>query len=82
MQTMSGEWVDAYTAADVEAMMNEDRTRLRDAIIAVDAIEHRHCLENSGDLAERIERIGHELEDAQRKLTEAFDSEIRTAGGF
>ena len=45
--------------------LEQERTRLWDAIIAVDAIEHRHSLENSGDLAERIERIGAALDDAK-----------------
>jgi hypothetical protein len=51
----------------VEQELAVERTRIWDAVIAVDAIEHRYSIENSGELCERIERIGKRIEGMERE---------------
>jgi hypothetical protein len=47
------------------------QARLWDAVIAVDAIEHEYGLPNDGDIHERVDRIGVNLETAERALAQA-----------
>jgi hypothetical protein len=58
LETTARDWVQS------EKALESERKRLWDAIIEVDAIEHKHSIENGGELNERIERIGGELTQA------------------